>query len=242
MRCCLLACALLIPTLSASGQTCPKESDRGPTQSEIRTLEGRLVYHDGLRQWFELKLDHPECGQDSIQVVRSEPAGTPLEVFRGCRVKSQGVMDFALTGYYSLPMYQDAQVIEPVGKCERQAPSPDYSKAKPDKAVRAYRVEMHLTRPFDDNPVVFRVTNAGKELRPWQAYASYWLTGGFVLYGNCGTGFVVDKVSGTPEAHPNHFDEPRSSGDMAMFDPESAAAVGKKDLRLGYTCVRKESE
>jgi len=46
-------------------------------------------------------------------------------------------------------------------------------------------------------------------------------------------------VFGTPQANPSHFDEPRTSSDMAMFDPESAAAAGKKDLHLGYTCVRK---
>jgi hypothetical protein len=97
---------------------------------------------------------------------------------------------------------------------------------------------MHVNYEPGDHPIVFRVTSAGKELRPWQAYASYSLTGGFVLYGHCGDGFVVDGVFGTPEAHPGHFDDPRSAGDMAAFDPESASAAGKKDLQLGYTCVR----
>jgi hypothetical protein len=35
-----------------------------------------------------------------------------------------------------------------------------------------------------------------------------------------------------------HFDEPRTPEDMAAFDPESAAAAGKTDLHLGYTCIR----
>jgi len=137
-------------------------------------------------------------------------------------------------------MYQDVQAIESVGQCERQPPFPDYSKVKPNKAIRAYRVDMHVDYEPGDHPVVFRVTSAGKELRPWQAYASYDLTGGFVLYGHCGDGFVVGKVFGTPEARPRHFDDSRSSGDMAAFDPESAAAAGKKDLQLGYTCVRNQ--
>jgi hypothetical protein len=135
-------------------------------------------------------------------------------------------------------MYQDVQSIESIGKCERQLSFPDYSKAKPDKTIRTYRVDMHVNYEPGDHPVVFRITSAGRELQPWQAYASYYLTGGFVLYGHCGDGFVVDKVFGTPEAHPGHFDNPRSSADMAMFDPESAAATGKKDLQLGYTCLR----
>ena len=206
--------------------------------SEVRALEGQLVFHDGIRKWFELKLDEPQCGQASIQLVQGERAGTPVEVLRDCRVRSRGAIDFSPTGYYSLGMYQDVRVIELVGKCAQQSPFPVYSKAKPDKAIRAYRVDMHVNYEPGDHPVVFRVTSAGKELRPWQAYASYYLTGLFVLYGLCGDGFVVDKVFGTPEAHPGHFDDPRSSGDMAMFDPESAAAAGKKDLQLGYTCVR----
>ena len=207
-------------------------------QSEVRTLEGQLVFHDGIRKWFELRLDESQCGQASVQLVRGERAWTPMEVLRGCRVRSRGALDLSPTGYYSLNVYQDVQVIESVGKCERQSPFPDYSKAKPDKAIGAYRVDMRVNYELVDHPVVFRVTSAGKELRPWQAYARYILTGGFVLYGLCGDGFVVDKVFGTPEARPNHFDDPRSSGDMAMFDPESAAAAGKKDLQLGYTCVR----
>jgi hypothetical protein len=242
MRCSLLACALVVPAaVSASGQACPKWSETGPSvQSEVRTLEGQLFFHDGIRNWFELKLDEPQCGQASIQLVQGERAGTPMEDFRGCRVRSRGAIDFSLTGYYSLGVYQDVRAIESVSDCERQSPVPDYSKAKPDKAIRAYRVDMHVNYEPGDHPVVFRVTNAGKELRPWQAYADYYLTGGFVLYGHCGDGFVVDKVFGTPEAHPNHFDDPGSSTDMATFDPESAAAAGKKDLRLGYTCVRNQ--
>jgi len=64
------------------------------------------------------------------------------------------------------------------------------------------------------------------------------LTGGFVLYGYCGKGFAVDKVFGTKEASPSHFTERGDSGDAAAFDPEGAAESGKKDLNLGYTCVR----
>jgi hypothetical protein len=64
------------------------------------------------------------------------------------------------------------------------------------------------------------VRSAGRELRPWQAYASYWLTGGFVLYGHCGESFVIDKVFGTPKANPGHFDDPLTPNDMAAFDPE----------------------
>jgi hypothetical protein len=97
---------------------------------------------------------------------------------------------------------------------------------------------MHVIYGPEDHPIIFRVSSAGRELRPWQAYASYWLTGGFVLYGLCGEGFVIDKVFGTPQANPGHLDDPRTPDDKAEFDPESAAQSGKRDLHLGYTCIR----
>jgi hypothetical protein len=224
----------------AFAQQCPRPGATGPSvASEVRTLEGTLVFHDDIRQWFELKLDQPQCGQTSIQLVRREGDWTPVEVLRGCRVRSQGQIDFSYTGYYSLDTYQDVDQIETVSSCAPKLPFPDYSKAKPDKSISEYRVDMHINYGPGDHPIIFRASTAGKGLRPWQAYASYTLTGGFVLYGRCGEGFVVDKVFGTPQAKPSHFDEPRSLADMAAFDPESAAASGKTDLRLGYTCVRK---
>jgi len=165
---------------------------------------------------------------------------TPLEVLRGCQVRSTGAIDFSPTGYYSLDLYQNVEEIESLGTCAKQLPFPDYSKAKRDKTIRRYQVDMHVDYEPGDHPIIFRVSSAGKDLRPWQAYASYWLTGGFVLYGYCGEGFFVDKVFGTPQAKPEHFEEPRTPEDAALFDPESAAASGTKHLDLGYTCVRKQ--
>jgi hypothetical protein len=229
---CVFALALAIAT---AAQECPKSSATGATvPSGVRTLAGRLIYHDGIRKWFELKLAQPQCEQTSIELV---PGGRELQVLRGCRVRSKGVIGFSPTGYYSLDTYQMVAQIEPVGDCERQLPFPDYSNAKPDKSIRDYRVDMQIAHD-GDHPIVFRVSSAGKELRPWQAYAKYLLTGGFVLYGNCGEGFAVDKVFGTAQANPSHFGEPQTSDDMAMFYPEDAVEFGKKDLHLGYTCVR----
>jgi hypothetical protein len=237
--CELILAVVSCATLFAFGQQCPRTSATGPgTASQVRTLEGRLVFHDGIRKWFELKLDQPQCGQSSIQLIRINADWTSVAVLRGCRVRSSGAIDFSPTGYYSLDTYQAVEKIEPVGECAKQLPFPDYSKAMPDKSVREYRVEMHVDYEPGDHPITFRVSHAGKELKPWQAYASYMLTGGFVLYGYCGKGFVVDEVFGTPQASPSHFTEHESPDDAAAFDPESAAASGKKDLNLGYTCVR----
>lgn len=213
---------------------CPQASSTGPSiASQLRTLEGRLVFHDGIRQWFELKLDRQQYGRRSIQLVQRGEDRRDLEVLRGCRVKSGGALGFSPTGYYSLDTFQEVIKVEPVGLCSRQPRLPDYSDAKPDRRIRAYTVNMHVMYKPGDHPIVFHVRSAGKELVPWQAYASYMLTGGFVLYGYCGDGFVVDKVFGTPDAHPRRFDE-----STASFDPESAAQLGKRNFELGYTCIR----
>ena len=219
----------------AVAQGCPRVSSAGPTiPSQIRTLEGRLVFHDDIRQWFELKLDRPQCEQMSIQLLQRGEKSSDLEVLRGCRVRSSGPVDLSPTGYYSLDTWQDVKRIEPVGHCSRRSPFPDYSGAKPDKLVHAYTVRMRVIYGHGDHPIEFHVRSAGGELRPWQAYASYMLTGGFVLIGHCGDGFVVSNVFGTPEAHPGNFDG------VAAFDPESAAKSGKWNLHLGYTCIRDE--
>jgi hypothetical protein len=180
LRACVLALTL-VNCLAAHvrAQECPQTNPAGPAvASEVRTLVGRLIFHDGIRKWFELKLDQPQCGQTSIQLVRIERNWTPLEVLRGCRVRSKGTLDFSPTGYYSLDTYQSVDQIEPVGACARQSPFPDYSKAKPDKSIRGYRVDMHVNYRPGDHPFIIRASSADKPLRPWQAYASYSLTGG----------------------------------------------------------------
>jgi hypothetical protein len=227
----------------ASAQQCPRASSTGQdTPSPVRSLEGRLIYHDDIRQWFELRLDKPTCRQTSIQLLEPDSDPRALERFRGCRVRSSGSIVFSLTGYYSRDLNQRAERVEPVGACSRRKPFHNYATVRPDAHVRSYRVSMHVDYRPGDHPIVFHVWSAGREIRPWQAYASYMLTGGFVLYGLCGDGFVVDRVYGTPEARPFHFDDPRTPADMAAFDPESAAQAGKAVLDLGYSCVRERPE
>jgi len=227
--------------LPAHGQECPKPNDdHGPsTPSRPLKLTGQLVYHDGLRQWFELKLDQPQCGQASTELVPDDVDDRrdwkQFQVLRGCRVISEGPVDFSPTGYYSLDTYQQVRHIEPLGACEPKPPFPDYSKARPDKNVRRYRVDMYVDFAAGDHPIRFRVTSAGKELRPWQAYARYALTGGFALWGHCGEGFAAAKAFGTPQAHPAHSDG------LAAFDPVNAAKQGRINMHLGYICVRATS-
>lgn len=221
------------------GQQCPSADANGASiPSETRILEGQLIYHSGIRQWFELKLDKPECGQPSIQLTRTDDKWAALEIFRGCRVRTKGIIDDSPTGYYSLDKFQDVIQIQPVGTCTRKAPLPRASKGTPDANIQQYQVDMDVDYEPGDHPIIFHVTSGGKELRPWQVYARYDLTGGFVLYGYCGEDFAVDRIFGTPQANPQHFTEAKDLSDRAAFDPESAAAVGVHRLHLGYTCVR----
>ncbi len=206
---------------------CPSEGTS--TETEVRTLQGRLIFHDEIHEWFELKLDQPQCGEASIELFEQD--SNSLAILRGCRVQSQGALIFSARGN----IRQIVEQIEAVGECVHRAPFPDFSNIKPDGAIREYRVEMHI---HGNNPIRFRVSEAGKALLPWQAYASYLLTGGFLLYGSCADGFVVDKVFGTTEAKPAHFLEAREPTDRAMFDLETAAELGKKNPSLGFTCVR----
>jgi hypothetical protein len=209
--------------------------------SRVQSVAGKLIYHNGIRQWFELRLDKPKCGQGSLQLVQLKNNSKVLETLRGCHVKSTGKMGIAGTEYFSLDVYQDVTQVSPIGACVRKRPFPDYSDARPDKRVKAYTVYMYVDYGSGDRPIEFRVRSAGRALQPWQAYASYWMTGEFIVYGHCGAGFDIDKVFGTPAARPSHFDDPRTPADMAAFDPERAAAAGKWHLNLRYTCIRDQT-
>ena len=80
------------------GQQCPQHVGSGPgVESVPETLTGSLIYHNGIRQWFELKLDTKSCEQTSLQLV--EEKGTELEQFRGCRVEATGPLSYSGTGY-----------------------------------------------------------------------------------------------------------------------------------------------
>src|SRR5258708_32088422 len=95
-------------------------------------------FHDGIEEWFELKLDQPQCGEVSIELFEQD--SNSLAILRGCRIKSQGALIFSARGN----IRQIVEQIEAVGRCVYKAPFPDFSNVKPDSAIREYRVEMHL--------------------------------------------------------------------------------------------------
>jgi len=228
------------PRKVALPQLCPLFLNNILTASDNQILTGLLVYHKDIRNWFELKLDRPQCGKASIQVTAFDGDWISLQMLRGCHVASQGIVEFSSTGYFSRTLYQNTEYIKPVGHCVRKPPFPAKPRVNPDPSVHHYSVHMHVNYKPGDHPVIFHIFARGKELHPWQAYADYWLTGDYVLYGDCHKGYFVDKVFGTREANPSHFDEVGADYDEAMFDPESAADSGKTDLDLGYSCTQRK--
>jgi len=226
----------------AFGQQPSQSTVKEPeVSSQAETLSGQLVYHDGLRKWFELKLDRAQSGQGSIQLIPGGEDPKPMQALRGCRVRSKGPVFSSPVGdpYYSLDTTQSVQHIEPVETCALKPPIPSSGNGTaPDKDVHDYQVDMRVNSSSGDHPVVFRVTSAGKELQPWQAWARYELTPGLALNGLCDGGFVVNQVFGTLQARPSLLTVPQDSQNIAVFDLRGAALSGKTDLQLGYTCVR----
>jgi hypothetical protein len=224
----------------AGAQSCPEENPNGPSkESASRTLTGKVVYHNEIRQWFGLQLDKPVCGLTEIQLLQGggafevdESNAHLIETYRGCSVTVQGALGIPGTGYYSAELYQNVDKIDPALDCVRQPAFPDYSKAKPDPSVHNYRVSMHLDYSARGGHIVFTARSRNRLLIPWQAYANYWFTGGYVLYAYCTDGFEIGSFKGTPEAKPWLPDN-----SIAM-DPESAAEKHITQLRLDYTCHR----
>ena len=247
------AVGMLLLSCCALGLEGQQRSQSLVSEPEIPSaLSGQLVYHDGIRKWFELKLDRAQLGQGSIQLVSAGEGWTQIQALRGCRVRSKGPVFLSPIGdyNYSLDTTQTVQQIESVGTCTLKPPIQVVPATKPDKNVHDYRVDMRVNYSPGDHPVVFRVTSAGRELQPSRSYASYmlepWtsyvtdrLPSGSAIYGICGEGFVIDEVFGTPQANPSHLAVSRDPLDMAMFNSKAAVSSGNMELNLGYTCVRK---
>lgn len=232
---------VLLVTLasSAAAQTCPRDDPNGPpVPSNARTLEGQLVWHDDLRGWFGLKTDADVCGVREVQLIadpgddfgpRWKVIEQKMETLRTCRVRTHGILQIPITGYYSAAVYQVLTQIGPVGQCTVKAVFPDYSDLTPIPGLQRYTVSMSFDYGHE-SPLVAHVTAHQQELKPWQAYAHYDLTGGFVFYAYCAKDFAATQFHGTPAAKPWLVD-----GYVAM-DPESAAAKHVTHIALQYTC------
>jgi hypothetical protein len=230
---------VLVASSHVFAQDCPKATPDGPLlESSSRKLTGKVVFHNDLRQWLSLELDAPVCGTEQIQLLEGgggfevdEGNSHSFEVFRGCRVTVIGTLGLPGTGYYSADLYQNVVRIEPSAGCIQQTAFPDYSNARPAPGVRRYRVKMWFYYGAED-PVHASVTTGDHALGPWQGYASYLLTGGFVFYAYCADNFSMIHLVATRATKPWTMDN------YAILDPEGAAAKHVRRIQLSYTCRR----
>jgi hypothetical protein len=218
-----------------AGMSEPESS--GPSiESAAHTLSGQLVYHDQYRQWFGLKLDAPVCGVREVQLVDLDRAGEApeaqhLEVFRGCRVQTTGVLDVPGTTYFSAEVFQVVDKVETVASCIRRSRFPNDQAMHPARDVQRYRVLMRLNYRTN-SPVHVSAHDGDRALRPPQVYAPYTINGGFSIAANCGEGFNMSGVRGTPAGKPSDMDG------TAWIDPESAASKHIWNIYLSYVCRR----
>ncbi len=233
-------CAVFVLSLGALGQACPRENPKGPNfDSQELWLDGTAVFHNGLRRWMELKPKEPVCGNSSIQLLQGSGGGfevdegdsLQLEALRGCHIAVKGKLGIPATGYYSAPLYFGVIQVRPGAGCRRQPAIPTYWYAQPDASVQRYRVSM-VVNYKGEGSVRATIRSGARSLAPWQAYASYWLTGSHMLYAYCGKGFHLSEFQGTPEAKPDVID------DEVSMDPEGAAQMGVWHLRLDFNCRR----
>jgi len=232
-----LSVGALVFASAAKSQECPSYRKDGPSvESVTRTLSGELVFHNEYRQWFGLKLDAPVCGVQEVQLVDPDrPEESPdvqhLEVYRGCRVKTTGVLDVPGTTYFSTKVFQVVNKVDPSADCHLKPRFPDYSARHPSKSVRSYRVLMQLDYT-GKSPVKVSVLNHGNRLAPPEVYAPYFINGSFSIAASCNDAFKMSRVRGTPQGGPTQIAE------TAWIDPESVAAKGSRKIWLSYQCIR----
>lgn len=233
--------ALLIVVLLASlagftsqAQDCPRNDPNGPFVDSIpRTLHGRVVFHNDLRQWLSLELDKPVCGERTVQILmldKNSDSTGHLETFRGCRVKATGPLGLAGTLYYSADIYQTLEKIEPDPDCVRQTALPDYSKSRPARGIRSYQVKLWFDFYGPQGPLHGRVTSGAKVLTPWQAYATYSFNGAEDLVAGCTGGYSMKRWWATPGAKPWAMDA------QVYLSPEWAAEKHIRHIQLSYSC------
>jgi hypothetical protein len=220
----------------ARSQSCPQSSPDGALiESSPQTLSGKIIFHNDLRQWFELRLETPVCGETVVELVANYKRISlvrTIQMLRGCRAIVSGTLGLPGTGYYSAELYEMVEAVKPDSGCVRQLPFPDYSKLKPSRSLRSYRVSIWFDYTTPDSPLHVSVRDGNRSISPWQPYASYWLTGDFQFYANCASGFGVTHFNGTPEAKPGITDNTIS------LDPETAALKHVNRIRLDFTCRR----
>ena len=212
---------LVLCSKTVCAQVCPSEDGSEPGIPS--TLHGRLIYHEDLRTWHALKPDNKVCNWEFIQVISTKLDWNHIHRFRGCGVTITGNLFTPMTGYYSLGLAMDVGKIQPDNDCRPLPVEPDFSKIPVPKNVKSYIVTIKVDyRNGGHIDVIVKPTSKSERvLKPWQTYASYFLTGAAdVMWFDCAKGFEMTKASQTPQN--DHEISPSAPGDnYTGFDEES---------------------
>ena len=230
----VLLFTLAIAVSAAAAQTCPREKPNNLPDAEIRTLHGRVIIHNGLRYWIELKPDRPICGHASVWLIDAsskvdDSEKIAFEAMRDCTVTVSGRLGLSPTGY-STPMYMSVDRKQPDQNCVLQSTVPiTYGEAFTQ--VNRYRV--HMIIDYNGEGSVTATATAGSRLlQPWYAYAPYFILGDPVIRIRCAAGHNVSHISVTRGSQPFVADN------YININLESAAQKGIWKTHVDYTCSR----
>lgn len=226
---------IFLAAVSTQAQTCPPQnSDNPDTPGTSVALHGTLVYHDDLREWLGLKLDHPACGQTEIQLVfPNSSEWRRAQSLRECPVTASGTLYESPTGYYSAKFAIGDAKLKPDPSCHPFPIKPDLSVVPIPATVEMFHASIAVDYRGKGHVEVKVWKNEHALLKPWQAYVNYMLTGspGVIWFG-CQEDFRITDITQTPKSRSGIFagGSPNLTG-TALQDLEGANTIS-------FTCQR----
>jgi hypothetical protein len=234
MRAILGFAAILYLASTVSAQSCP-DADTG-VAANSSVLRGTLTYHDELRKWLGLRLDHPECGEKEVELILAKPdEQRRAKALRGCSVTATGELYYGETGYYSAKLAIAIESLKPDASCRPRPLEPDPAKVSVPADLRSYRASITVDYRGKGRVTVEVWTDETRRvsLKPWQAYVEYLLNGAAdVMYFGCGEGFEWRGVNQIPKSSRGVRNESDSNRASALLNDSVSPNV------VTFTCER----
>jgi hypothetical protein len=198
---------VVLLAVCAAGQLCPTgRSTEGVGPSVLR---GTVVYHDELHPWLSLKLDRPACGETEMQLVYAEADKYKFaKSLQGCTVNATGTIYEGVSGYYSARLAMQDPLLSPSTSCQPHVVEPDLSQTRIPADINSWQatITVDYRGKGHVDVSVWQSADHRVQLKPWQAYVNYILTGtADVIWFKCRNGFHIGESSSSPpgEALPN---------------------------------------
>lgn len=236
MRSLIVLIVVLFAAITIDAQSCPKENTHGLGEApEPSVLHGTLLYHDELRQWLGLGLDHAACGQTEVQLIFNDSnKWRHAESLRECAVTVSGKLYIGPTGYYSAEMAISDPELKPDPSCR---PLP----LKPDPAavpISTDLKEFHASIAVDYRGKghvevkVRKEQDKGLLLEPWQAFVHYNLNGGGdMIWFGCRESFQISDITQVPKS-PTGIIQDKLDSSTVLVDMDGTNTVA-------FTCQKK---